>query len=147
MSWGYKIVCVYSVFVLMIGYFLYVAFQQNNELIEDHYYEKELQYQSVITGSQNLYALDQSLNILVLDQKIQLNLPSSSFSVDTWVQIEFLKLSNEQKDVRLKVQPDSTGTIHIDRSLLSIGIYQLRLKWTHQGVPYVYRDEFKYLAT
>ena len=71
----------------------------------------------------------------------------SSFSVDTWVQIEFLKLSNEQKDVQLKVQPDSTGTIHIDRSLLSIGIYQLRMKWTHQGVPYVYRDEFKYLAT
>ena len=77
MSWGYKIVCVYSVFVLMIGYFLYVAFQQNNELIEDHYYEKELQYQSVITGSQNLYALDQSLNILVPVSYTHLTLPTS----------------------------------------------------------------------
>ena len=54
MSWGYKILIVYILFIGMILGMVYVASRQTNEMQDDNYYAKELVYQSVIDGKNNL---------------------------------------------------------------------------------------------
>jgi hypothetical protein len=61
MSWGYKILIVYILFIGMILGMVYVASRQTNEMQDDNYYAKELVYQSVIDGKNNLNALTEKL--------------------------------------------------------------------------------------
>ena len=54
MSWGYKILIVYILFIGMILGMVYVASRQTNEMQDDNYYAKELVYQSVIDGKNGI---------------------------------------------------------------------------------------------
>ena len=51
MNWGHKLTIVIVLFVAgMLGMVSY-AMMQDNEMIDDHYYQKELEYQDVIDAS------------------------------------------------------------------------------------------------
>ena len=58
MSWGYKILVAYLLFFIMIISFLYIASKQTNELLETNYYEKEIQFQKILNGVENLNQLE-----------------------------------------------------------------------------------------
>ena len=71
MNWGHKITLVFIVFAIAILGMVYVASQQTNELQDENYYEKELVYQTVIDGRNNLknegnYILRDSSNDILL---------------------------------------------------------------------------------
>jgi uncharacterized membrane protein len=74
MSWGYKILIVYILFIGMILGMVYVASRQTNEMQDDNYYAKELVYQSVIDGKNNLNALTEKLVVENTSDAVQIKL-------------------------------------------------------------------------
>jgi hypothetical protein len=72
MSWGYKILIVYILFIGMILGMVYVASRQTNEMQDDNYYAKELVYQSVIDGKNNLNALTEKLVVENTSDAVQI---------------------------------------------------------------------------
>ncbi len=78
MSWGYKILIVYILFIGMILGMVYVASRQTNEMQDDNYYAKELVYQSVIDGKNNLNALTEKLVVENTSDAVQIKLPASA---------------------------------------------------------------------
>ena len=78
MSWGYKILIVYILFIGMILGMVYVASRQTNEMQDDNYYAKELVYQSVIDGKNNLNALPEKLVVENTSDAVQIKLPAST---------------------------------------------------------------------
>ena len=70
MSWGYKILITYIVFIGMILTMVFIASKQTNEMQDKNYYAKELVYQSVIEGKKNLQQLPENVVIEVVDHLV-----------------------------------------------------------------------------
>lgn len=144
MNWGYKIALAYGSFVIMILFFLFVASQQSNEMIEDHYYEKELQFQNVLIANENLSTLNVTPSIKIVNQQVQIELPLQVSSQVSNGVIEFLRLSDKSKDISSVFTPDDNGKFSLSTEEFHTGVYQMRIQWKDHGIPYRFHDEFNY---
>lgn len=140
MNWGHKITIVIVLFLIGMLSMVYVASRQSNEMIDDHYYQKELEYQKVIDASQNL--LNQSENNLVSQTigEVVITLPAGTFEGLEKGNIELLRNDAQSKDVNLALKPNGSNRRTIPKSALSRGVYKARIKWISQGKEY-YKEE------
>lgn len=145
MSWGYKILVTYALFFLMISVFLYIASQQTNEMLETNYYEKEIQFQKILNGSDNLNVLDEAINLKLTRKFLEISLPKAGIQDNPIIHLEFIKMSDQTKDFNIEIKANENGLIKIPTEKLSRGYYRLQMQWESNGKPYVYRDQFKYL--
>ena len=129
MNWGYRIMFVYIAFVLAMLGMVYVSSRQTNEMQDENYYVKELAYQQVIDGKNNLSHLDEKLSLTDSADVVKLKIPAAAAQNITDGMIYFLRPSDEKKDLRLALKPDSSGLQLISRTLLSKGLYTVQLSW------------------
>jgi stalled ribosome alternative rescue factor ArfA len=119
---------------------VYIAFQQNNELIDNNYYEKEVKYQSLIDASRRL---NDKYGERIFIQKgglISIKLPLSLLQSFNNGKIELLKNDDESKDIRISFMPDSLGAFNIEKSKFGKGSYTARVEWYNDKTMY-YRTE------
>lgn len=145
MSWGYKILLAYALFFVMIISFLYIASQQTNEMLETNYYEKEIQFQKILNGSDNLNVLDETINLKLTSEQLEINFPKEGIKDQPLIHLEFIKMSDQSKDFNLDIKTNENGQIIIPTEKFSKGYYRLQMQWESNGKPYVYRDQFKFL--
>lgn len=140
MNWGHKILLVIIAFVFLMFGMVYIAFQQNNELIDNNYYEKETKYQSVIDASHRLNDV-YSKNVFIQNGTlISVKLPDSLIQFFNNGKIEFLKNDDQSKDVRISFIPDSLGIFNIEKSKFGKGTFTARVEWYNDKTMY-YRTE------
>jgi hypothetical protein len=133
MNWGYKILLTIIAFIIITLAMVFVAMKQQNDLIEENYYEKELAYQSLIDASRNLDKLQQA-DLLFIDKNIiKLKLPVGSFENLTEGSIEILRRDDASKDVILALTPDSSGNQSIPIKFFAKGGYTARIRWSNNG--------------
>ncbi|MBK8956747.1 MAG: FixH family protein [Saprospiraceae bacterium] len=147
MSWAYRIVLVYAAFMAMIFYFLYVASQQDNQLMDDHYYEKEQQFINVVEGARNLDAIGKPVSVSVREGNVQISFPLEAIAQFKDGIIEFKCLSDQSKDLRLNMTPDQQGVFIIPATSFIRAQYQLRMEWISNEIPYAFREKFYYLRS
>ncbi len=142
MSWGYKILIVYIVFITMMLGMVYVASRQTNEMQDKNYYAKELVYQSVIDGKNNLNALSEKLSISNTSEMVTIKLPGAAIANITEGSIYFLRPSDEKSDVRTKLIVDASGIQTIPAAKFKKGLYTVQISWKSNGK--IYYNEQKY---
>lgn len=143
MSWGYKILLTYVIFIGLILFMVFTASKQSNELIDDHYYEKELQYQKILDGHQNLAALPEKIQFKKNGETLQLKFPSGATAPGNVGKIEFICFSDKSKDRLFAFDPDSSGIILIPLNQLVQAQYQVRMEWENAGAKFAYRDVYQ----
>lgn len=142
MSWGYKILIVYIVFITMMLGMVYVASRQTNEMQDKNYYAKELVYQSVIDGKNNLNALSEKLSISNTSEMVTIKLPGDAIANITEGSVYFLRPSDEKSDVRTKLIVDANGIQTIPSAKFKKGLYTVQISWKSNGK--IYYNEQKY---
>ena len=142
MSWGYKILIVYIVFITMMLGMVYVASRQTNEMQDKNYYAKELVYQSVIDGKNNLTALSEKLSISNTSEMVTIKLPGDAIANITEGSVYFLRPSDEKSDVRTKLIVDASGIQTIPAAKFKKGLYTVQISWKSNGK--IYYNEQKY---
>ncbi len=142
MSWGYKILIVYIVFITMMLGMVYVASRQTNEMQDKNYYAKELVYQSVIDGKNNLNALSEKLSISNTSEMVTIKLPGDAIANITEGSVYFLCPSDEKSDVRTKLIVDANGIQTIPAAKFKKGLYTVQISWKSNGK--IYYNEQKY---
>lgn len=147
MSWAYRIILAYAGFMGMIFYFLYVASQQDNQMMDERYYEKEQQFINVVEGARNLDAMTTRISIEIQDGEVWITFPKESVDQFKQGQIEFICLSDKSKDIRLNLTPNQEGKFSIPASSFINAQYQLRAEWINKETPYAFRDKFYYQRT
>ena len=78
MNWGYKIIIIYSAFVLGIVFMVYKATQQNTDLVTTDYYAKELVYQDRIDEAKRTSLLSAQITIETIGSKVELSIPEKN---------------------------------------------------------------------
>jgi hypothetical protein len=76
MNWGKKILIVYLVFVLGIGFMVYKASTQNTDLVTTDYYAKELKYQEKIEQNKRTAALVAPVEYGIKDDTLSIKFPA-----------------------------------------------------------------------
>lgn len=136
MSWKYIVIIALSVFVLGMLGMVFLAQRQTNEMIDDHYYDKELKYQGVIDGKEKLNALHDSILVMQIESTIQIKMPAGASKNISEGAIEFLRSADKSKDKTYMVQPDSAGIQIVPKADFIKGIYRMRARWKSNNVEY-----------
>lgn len=139
MNWGKGITIVILVFLISMLSMVYVASRQTNEMIDDHYYERELAYQQVIDAQERTAAQGLPL-VSIQTEGVLVQIPANIRPKDTGGTATFLRLSNQQLDRRFALTPDSTGRQLFPAAEFVKGEYRFRLQWQSGGETY-YREE------
>ncbi|MBK9109772.1 MAG: FixH family protein [Saprospiraceae bacterium] len=147
MSWAYRIVLAYAGFMGMIFYFLYVAAQQDNQMMDERYYEKEQQFINVVEGARNLDAMESRISIRIIEGEVWIEFPKNSIDAIEKGSIEFLCLSDKSKDIKLSLVPNENSILIIPGSSFINAQYQLRAEWINKDTPYAFREKFYYQST
>lgn len=140
MNWGKKISIVIAVFIISMLSMVYVAFQQTNEMMDDHYYEKELKYQSNINAAENLNLMSKATLVAQNKEFLELIIPQESAAKFEKGQIQFVKNDDQKKDLMVTFIPDASGSFRISKSNLFLGYYLMRIQWISAGKSY-YREQ------
>lgn len=140
MNWGYKILVVMLLFIAGMGTMVSIAMKQKNEMIDEHYYVKELQHQGQIDAENNLNSLNEQLSITDEGDAIKLIVPSASNGSISEGSVNFLRSSDQSKDRHFVLKPNSLGVQRIPKSNFVKGQYKVRISWKNNATPYYYEQ-------
>ena len=144
MNWGHKITIVIIVFLVGMLGMVFIALRQNNEMIDDEYYKKELAYQQVIDAKKNLLKISENNIVNQNAREVIFILPVGTFEKFEEGHIELLRPDNQLKDVHMTMQFVGRDKYVIPKTDLLSGAYKARISWKNNGTPY-YKEETVYV--
>ncbi len=142
MSWGYKIIIAYAIFIGGMLSMVYVASQQTNEMQDENYYAQELKYQEVIDGKNNLNVFPNKVSISQSEGNLMLKVPTETIANIENGTIYFLRPSDQTKDLHLTLKVNEKGEQLIALNALTNGLYTVKISWKSNGKVYFYEQNY-----
>jgi nitrogen fixation protein FixH len=140
MGWGIRITIIYVGFVALIVSLVTVSISNKSELVAKDYYAQELAYQKRIDAISNEQALPVSIESKVEDQFIVLSFPAKEIGKDFSGEAFFFRPSDSSKDLKVKLQFGTDGEQHIEKKILTKGVYKLCVTWNNNKTTY-YKEQ------
>lgn len=134
--WGTGIFLFIGLFFITAVSFVIWSTTQDISLVEKDYYPKGVKFDEQRQKIANTNALPQKITANVSKEHILLQFPKISGLDQASGTIWVYRPSDESKDIRIPVKPDTSGLQVIPRSQLIVGKYLLKIDWTVNAVPY-----------
>lgn len=138
--WGISIIIIMILFIFFIIYTAFFHLKISSELVSNHYYEEEIEYQEIINEKKNAVTFT-SFNIQVLPIGIKIFFINGKKIYGT---LNLLRLSNKNLDVARIIQLNTTGKKIIPAYELKYGTYYLRIRWKSYGKRYFVEQNIKW---
>ena len=140
LSWGYKILLVYVIFIIGMGFLVFKASSQKFDLVTKDYYDQELKYQNIIDQSANTAKLSAPLiaekSVGGLTIHFPAEMKGKQKSIDFYLYFpadakrDFRKLINISDNEFIQPLPEAMR-----------GKYELKLSWEVEGVKYYFEKK------
>ena len=140
MNWGYRILVVMTVFVMGVGFMVYTAVHEDIQMLDNNYYVREKEYQSLIDAEVNLEEIRKEPLIQLNEKNLLVKLPPNSYNQIREATLECIKPDNQALDISFKMNPDTLGVFAVSKNKLTRGVYKIRVKWSNGNKMY-YSDE------
>ena len=135
MNWGFKLMTVFVVFALGMGYMVYRCFNTNLDLVEKEYYKSELKYQDVIDGQGHTNALSASPQFRQSGNEIILQMPEEMKTGSVSGDVLFYCAYDSKKDKKMQLAIDKNGMQSFS-SMVAPGVYIIKIDWNKDGKKY-----------
>lgn len=138
MNWGWKIVVLYSAFVIMTLSMVVYFMGQKVDLVADDYYKQEIEYQDQIDKISNTKSLKEPIGYEYLraDQSIKLSFPQTHVKQDIRGEIHFYRPANADEDKEFAVRLTDSCEQVIAVASLSRGLWKIKINWRSGGKEY-----------
>lgn len=136
-NWGFKIVIVYSVFVLGIMTMVFLSAKENTDLVSENYYAEEIAYQQVIDQSSKTAALSTPVELTLASNTLTIQLPKSFSQQQTSGQWTLYYAADKKKDLIGNFHPQH-GAYLIKLPAGTKGRFTLKLQWQTNGIEYYF---------
>lgn len=133
-NWGVFAFSLFGVFVVFMLVLVYFATQQNNELVTENYYEKELAFKDVLTKKENTNNLKEQVKLNVLDKNLELVFPTE-ITNKIFGQITFYKPSDEKADQVFDINTTENKQL-FELTSFQKGMYRVKVDWKANNVDY-----------
>lgn len=139
MHFGNKITILYLSFVALILTLVFSCYSMDVELVSPDYYAEELAFQQKIDAINNEKQLTKSIDHILGNTEITLNIDSVLLSPDFEGTINLFRPSDSKMDVKLKMNFKNKQQ-KINTNQLVKGAYKLQLSWISKQQKYYKED-------
>jgi len=140
--WPLGIVLVFVLFIGGMATAVVIACTHRDRLVDENYYESELQFQSQIDGAARAEKAGAMLSQLA-GGNVQVKLPIEQLTQKFSGAIELYRPSAPELDHIMTLQPDAQGAQTVDVSKLARGSWMLRVKWNADDKNYFLEQKIK----
>lgn len=135
-SWGTGIAVLYITFMVVVLGTVAFSTTQNNDLVTEDYYEKELEYQNQLDKMNRSNALPEQLTVVVDKGGVKITYPSIFEPEFIKGDVVFYRPSSENEDFKIPVAPDVNGIQFIETASISKGLWEVKIDWQAKGNEY-----------
>jgi hypothetical protein len=137
-SWGWKIVVVYSLFVIMTLSMVFYFMGQEVDLVSEDYYKQEIEYQDQMDKIANAKLLKQAVEFeySAASRMVKINFPADHIEKGLKGNIHFYRPSNAAEDKNFQIVTGNEGEQQIGVGSLSKGFWKVKISWTCAGKDY-----------
>ncbi len=140
MTWGTKIVVVFSLFVTGMLYMVFRSARQNMDLVVPDYYEQELKYQDVIDATLRTQALSEAVSCKVKDDSIAVLFPKEMKGVEIKGELWLYCIADKRKDSKQEFSVNK-GSVHFPLNAFNKGLHEVKISWQANGLSYYHKQK------
>lgn len=131
MSWGWKIVVLYSSFVIMTLSMVFYFMGHKVDLVATEYYKQEIEFQSQIDKIANANLLTEPIRYEYTGnpRKVKLTFPIAHAHQGLSGKIHFYRPANSNEDKYFDIKVNDAGEQVISISTLSKGYWKIKISW------------------
>lgn len=141
LHWGNYIAIFYTCFVIAMVFMVFKSSQNQMDLVQENYYQKDLDYESFRSKRQNSTELSEQVSVSysVTNNAIELTFPEGMKTLSG--KLVLFRPSDKQLDKTfiLKLDQQSKMSIPIDGDIPP-GLWKVQLDWEAEGNNY-YKEE------
>ncbi len=132
-NWGFGILIAIILFMgILLSIVLYMM-NQDVDLVTDKYYDKEVKYQQQIDTEKRTNALDENIQVNILNNTLVVTFPDSS-NVDG--ELYFYRPSDFKKDFKVPIKIDHKREQVVNISKVEKGYWKLKVSWKMNNDEY-----------
>jgi hypothetical protein len=135
-NWGWGVVIFYSSFAAFILFLVFKTTTVNIDLVTTDYYKKELAYQEQINKVKRTNNLREPLQWEIESKGVVFSFPKETAGSKVKASVLFYRPSDSDKDLKVEVTPDTSGTCIIYSDKLNKGVYRMQVDWSVDDVAY-----------
>lgn len=142
MNWGWRIAIVYTTFALMVLSFVFFSATKKVNLVEENYYEEEINYQDQIDRIKN--SKDYGTDFLLTFNEDS-NVLSVQYSGKDEIkgELHLFRPSDSDLDMKLPLNLDKNGYQKVDVSSLKKGLWVLKTNWSNKDKSFYKKLSFE----
>ena len=140
MNWGYKILIIYSAFVLGIVFMVYKATQQNSDLVTTDYYAKELVYQDRIDEAKRTSLLSAPVSIVEKNRQLEIVFPKEFADKKVTGSVKIYFPANERRDAEKKFETRGS-MVEMPIPEQNKGFHYVQISWVADGLNYYHEQK------
>ena len=142
MNWGNRLLIVFGLFALFIGFLVYKCFNTKFDLVSKDYYKDELRYQEKIDGKNNAAEIS-ALQINQNSDSVTVVFPVEQKGMKADGEIYFYCPTNENRDKHFPLAIDAEGKQTINKKELGKGLFNLKITWNAGAKKFFYEKDIK----
>jgi hypothetical protein len=144
MSWGYKILIGYVLFVGLMLALVFGSYQHKVNLVSKDYYEQELVYQAVIDGSKNYAAQEGRVAVELADEHLTIQLPHGSENISYKnVHIWLYNKVESGNDIRVNLPTSTDNAFELALDERHRGNFLLKVQWEENDMPFYFEKDLR----
>ena len=138
MNWGWKIVVVYSAFVVMTLGMVFYFMGHKVDLVADDYYKQEIEYQDQIDKISNAKSLIEPIRFkyTASQRTVLLSFPIEHLEKGLKGNIHFYRPSDSSLDKEFDIKTNESGEQTIAIGSLKKGLWKVKISWTAADKAY-----------
>ncbi len=129
-NWGVGITIFIVLFIIITVSFVIYSTTLNIDLVEDNYYENEINYQQQIDKISRSKKLEQKIIVHSLDKAVLIEYPNIFDFKEIKGKINFYRPSEKKLDFITKVEPDTNGKQIVQSSNFIKGLWRVKFDWS-----------------
>jgi hypothetical protein len=126
-SWGWKIVALYSSFVVLIVFMVFKSINQDFHMVRQDYYGAETEHEAHMIKVRNSQKLVQKLSIESNDGEVRLVFPEHMEGITG--KVTFYRPSDANLDQEYSISLDPANSQRISTREMKSGKWLVRVEW------------------
>jgi nitrogen fixation protein FixH len=132
--WPYGIIAFFGLLFCGIATALAIALTHRETMVNDNYYERELNFQQQIDSA--VRAQKSGARIQLVAGKLLVTVPAEQVTKTLSGAIRFYRPSSAEMDRECPFAPDASGSQTLDISKFAAGLWRVQFTWSAGGQDY-----------
>lgn len=143
MNWGKGITIFMVAFMAFIGSMVYYAFTKNADLVQEDYYENELNYDKNKESKANYEVMEEEVMLTQQEEGVVLEFPENIVLVDKG-KIIFYRPDQKKYDREFDLKLNENHQQILSYENFKEGYYDVTVEWSDGAKNYIFEDQISF---